>query len=61
MDMEITEEMRSKLEAVAELQNAFWHELTELESMTALEIDGTQDLEGMTVEDLYSAGERGED
>ena len=48
----LNEEAEELLGEVAELQTAFWTKLYELEELLVIEIDGTQDLDGMTVAEL---------
>lgn len=52
IDLERSNTPEGLLARAARLQTEFWDALCELEAELGIEIDGTSDLEGMTVEDL---------
>lgn len=52
----------TQLEHVAQLQTEFWKAVNELESVLGdIDIDSTQDLEGMTIDDLLGDQEDAQD
>jgi hypothetical protein len=48
------EELEALLETARETQTAFWDALAALEAALDCEIDGTQDLDGVTIEELQA-------
>lgn len=50
-----TQEIDELLSAARDAQTEFWNALADLEGALGCEVDGTQDLELVTVESLISA------
>lgn len=51
------ESLRKSLERAQTAQDAFWDALGELEAGLQMEVDGTCDLSGLTIEDLLDSDE----
>jgi hypothetical protein len=57
--LKVTDDEKSRLlEVAADKQKEFWDALSELESALDIAIQGTQDLSGLSVEDLIEIMER---
>lgn len=52
--MRITRSMKTALLVAREAQTTYWDALLALEEALGVEVDGTQDLQGVTVEDLIA-------
>jgi len=53
---------QKQLDLCAQFQHTYWDSLSDLERLLGFDVDGNQDLEGMTVKDLLEQdGQNGEE